>query len=134
MAKRIVICSDGTGNTSIIYKELVRIYDSGDEIYVFRFSRGAFTVRTLVGLISTGGLVDPAKVRPKTAEQLDVIVRKAYKAYRACFRTKLAELFLGRPTKDPGRTFRLEYSWEGEVRIRFVGVWDTVDAVGLPFH
>jgi uncharacterized protein (DUF2235 family) len=81
MAKRIVICSDGTGNTSIIYKELVRIYDSGDEIYVFRFSRGAFTVRTLVGLISTGGLVDPAKVRPKTAEQLDVIVRKAYKAY-----------------------------------------------------
>jgi uncharacterized protein (DUF2235 family) len=195
MAKRIVICSDGTGNTAIkgrgtnvfklfeavdltghrfdfsvtpqialyddgvgtenfkpikifagatgyglgrnvkqLYKELVRIYDPGDEIFMFGFSRGAFTVRTLVGLIATCGLIDPAKVEPKTTKRLNTIVKKAYRAYRACFRTTLAELLLGKATRDKGRAFKLEYSREVDVRIRFVGVWDTVDAVGLPFH
>jgi uncharacterized protein (DUF2235 family) len=195
MAKRIVICSDGTGNTAIkgrgtnvfklfeavdltghrfdpsvtpqialyddgvgtenfkpikifagatgyglgrnvkqLYKELVRVYDPGDEIYMFGFSRGAFTVRTLVGLIATCGLIDPAKVEPKTTKRLNTIVKKAYRAYRACFRTKLAELLFGKPTRDKGRAFKQEYSREVDVRIRFVGVWDTVDAVGLPFH
>jgi uncharacterized protein (DUF2235 family) len=195
MAKRIVICSDGTGNTSIkgrgtnvfklfeavdltshrfdpsvtpqvalyddgvgtesfkplkifagatgfglsrnvrqLYKELVRIYDPDNEIYVFGFSRGAFTVRTLVGLIGRCGLVDPAKLRPQTAKQLDSVVKKAYRAYRSCFRTKLAEVFRGKPNDELSVAFKQTYSRENDVRIRFIGIWDTVDAVGLPFH
>ncbi|WP_447599738.1 phospholipase effector Tle1 domain-containing protein [Nitrospira sp. Nam80] len=35
-----------------LYKELVRIHDPGDRIFLFGFSRGAFTVRTLAGLIA----------------------------------------------------------------------------------
>lgn len=195
MAKRIIVCSDGTGNTSIkgrgtnvfklfeaidlnghrfdpkltpqialyddgvgtenfkplkifagatgfglgrnvrqLYKEIVRIYDPGDQIYVFGFSRGAFTVRTLVGLIATCGIVDRNKLEEKTARALQSAVKRAYSVYRHCFRTWLAQRFLGRPTKEKSDTFRRQYALDTEVRIRFVGVWDTVDAVGLPFH
>ena len=148
MAKNIVICSDGTGNSTIkgrgtnvfklfegvdlnghrwdpslkpqvalyddgvgsedfkplrilggaagyglsknvrqLYKELSRVYDEGDKIYLFGFSRGAFTVRSLVGMISTCGLVDPKHAR--SARELERLVKRAYSAYRACYRTPL---------------------------------------------
>jgi uncharacterized protein (DUF2235 family) len=194
MPKRIIVCSDGTGNTAIkgrgtnvfklfeavdldghrydpdvtaqiaiyddgvgteqfkplklfggatgwglsrnvkhLYKELARVYDPGDEIYMFGFSRGAFTIRTLVGFIATCGLVDPEKLRPKTCANLRSTVARAYRAYRKCYRPLLWRLF-AQPAKDAGEQFKKEHSGSGEVNIRFVGVWDTVDAVGLPFH
>jgi uncharacterized protein (DUF2235 family) len=193
MAKNIVVCSDGTGNTAIkgrgtnvfklfeavdlnghrwdphlrpqvafyddgvgtenfkplkilggaaglglgrnvrqLYKELARVYDPDDSIYMFGFSRGAFTVRTLVGLIATCGLVDPRHAT--SASSLDKLVDKAYAAYRQCYRTKLAEMVRGKPTRDAGMVFRQRYSRPERTAIRFLGVWDTVDAVGLPFH
>jgi T6SS, Phospholipase effector Tle1-like, catalytic domain len=194
MAKRIVLCSDGTGNQAIkgrgtnvfklfeavdlnghrrdpnlttqvaiyddgvgtedfkplkiiggalgwglsrnvkeLYKELVRIYDVGDEIYAFGFSRGAFTVRTLVGFIGTCGLVDRGRAENSTFAGLQKSVDDAYKAYRKCYRPWLWRLF-GQPTRDAGKTFRMARSLDVDVRVRFLGVWDTVDAVGLPFH
>ena len=193
MAKNIVICSDGTGNSTIsgrgtnvfklfeavdlnghrwdphrtpqvafyddgvgsesfkplrllggaagwglsenirqLYKELVRIYDPGDQIYVFGFSRGAFTVRSLVGLIATCGLVDASKC--KTADDLDKTVKKAYAAYRQCYRTRLGKMFLGDSGREAGKRFSALHSIKEETRVRFIGVWDTVDAVGMPFH
>jgi uncharacterized protein (DUF2235 family) len=198
MAKRIVACSDGTGNTAIkgrgtnvfklfeavdlnghrfdavltpqiafyddgvgteafkplkifagvtgfglsrnvrrLYKELARVYDPGDEIYMFGFSRGAFTVRTLVGFIAACGVINPQKLDRRTSDGLEDTVRKAYKAYRKCYRTQLAKLFLGEPktiAEGAGEAFRRQHSYDEEVRVRFLGVWDTVDAVGLPFH
>jgi uncharacterized protein (DUF2235 family) len=194
MPKRIVVCSDGTGNTAIkgrgtnvfklfeavdldghrfnpnctpqiaiyddgvgteqfkplkifggatgwglsrnvkhLYKELARVYAPGDEIYMFGFSRGAFTIRTLVGFIATCGLIDPEKLQPKTFGNLQSTVAKAYRAYRKCYRPSLWRLF-AEPSKDAGEKFRNEHSCDEDVKIRFVGVWDTVDAVGLPFH
>ena len=194
MAKRIVVCSDGTGNTAIkghgtnvfklfeavdlnghrfdanltpqiaiyddgvgtedfkplkllggafgwglsrnvrhLYKELARIYDPGDEIYMFGFSRGAFTVRTLAGFISTCGLVDRDKITPRTFGGLKSAVKKAYKAYRKCYRPFLWQLFT-KPSRNAGQEFKARYSISDDVRVRFIGVWDTVDAVGLPFH
>ena len=194
MAKRIVVCSDGTGNTAIkgrgtnvfklfeavdldshrfdpsvtpqiaiyddgvgsedfkpmkllggatgwglsrnvkhLYAELARVYDPGDEIYMFGFSRGAFTVRTLVGFIGACGLVDPRTVRPRTARAFHATVRKGYSAYRACYQPLLKQLFV-KPSKAKATRFKKRYAYPVDVRIRFVGVWDTVDAVGLPFH
>ncbi len=193
MAKNIVICSDGTGNTTVtgrgtnvfklfeavdvnghqwdpalppqltfyddgvgtesvkplrvlggaagwglsrnvrqLYKELARIYDPGDQIFMFGFSRGAFTVRSLVGMIGRAGLVDVSKAG--TASELDALVEKAYKAYRACYRTSLSRLILPGAGGEDGAAFRKAYAREEHTPIRFVGVWDTVDAVGLPFH
>ena len=192
MAKNIIICSDGTGNTSIkgrgtnvfklfeavdvnghradplikpqvafyddgvgtsdwkilktvggafgiglsrnvrqLYKELMRVYDGGadpDQIFLFGFSRGAFTVRTLAGFIGNQGIL-PRQVKD-TPETLDRRIKDAYKAYRRCYRPAI---WRGWPWSKlfpmPPRV-----SAEGKPRIRFIGVWDTVDAVGLPFH
>jgi len=45
-------------NVLNLYTGLVRIYDPGDRIYLFGFSRGAFTVRTLAGLIAQAGILN----------------------------------------------------------------------------
>ncbi|MGI9072946.1 MAG: phospholipase effector Tle1 domain-containing protein [Bryobacteraceae bacterium] len=45
-------------NVLKLYTGLVRIYDAGDRIYLFGFSRGAFTVRTLARLIAKCGILD----------------------------------------------------------------------------
>jgi uncharacterized protein (DUF2235 family) len=113
------------------------VYDPGDEIYMFGFSRGAFTVRTLVGFIAACGVINPQKLERRTSDGLEDTVRKAYKAYRKCYRTKLAKLFLGEPktiAEGAGEAFKRQHSYDDDVRVRFLGVWDTVDAVGLPFH
>jgi len=119
-------------NVKQLYKEVVRLYDPGDAIFLFGFSRGAFTVRTLAGFIATCGLLDPESLH--TTAALDAAVAEAYRVYRRSYRTKVAEIFLGKPDRTKGREFRARRCRDCEVRIRFIGVWDTVDAVGLPFH
>ena len=119
-------------NVKQLYKELVRIYDPGDNLYLFGFSRGAFTARTLAGFIAKCGIVDVAKFA--TTDALEAAINKAYKIYRRSYRTELAKLFQKEP--DPGiiKEFRSHYCIDLDVPIAFLGVWDTVDAVGLPFH
>lgn len=118
-------------NVRQLYKELVRIYDGGenpDQIFLFGFSRGAFTVRTLAGFIANQGIL--SRQAKDTPETLDRRISDAYKAYRRCYRPTLWRRW-------PWNTlFPLppRASAEGKPRIRFLGVWDTVDAVGLPFH
>jgi len=119
-------------NVKQLYKELVRVYDPGDRIYLFGFSRGAFTVRTLAGLITACGMIDAS--RCETARSLEQAVRNAYKAYRHRYRTEVAKLLRGDPDASITARFRKAYCLEDETTITFIGVWDTVDAVGLPFH
>jgi hypothetical protein len=119
-------------NVKQLYKELVRIYDPDDRIFLFGFSRGAFTVRTLVGLIAACGILDVGKLQ--TAADLDAAVDETYRVYRKSYRTALAKLFLGEPDTSLIPKFRSEHCLKCEVPIAFIGVWDTVDAVGLPFH
>jgi hypothetical protein len=47
-------------NVRQLYADLARVYDPGDRIFLFGFSRGAFTVRTLNGFIAACGLIDRA--------------------------------------------------------------------------
>lgn len=119
-------------NVKSLYKELVRVYDKGDQIFLFGFSRGAFTVRTLTGLIARCGLLDRDKLRSK--EDLDSAVKQVYRVYRRCYRTRLAELFKGKVDTDITKEFKKTRCLPYEVKIKFLGVWDTVDAVGMPFH
>ena len=117
-------------NVRRLYKELVRIHDVGDEILLFGFSRGAFTVRTLAGLICTCGILDTEKLN--TTSELEDAVRAAYKVYRKGYRTKLAQFFRGPDDGSALADFKKQYAREGPVDIAFIGVWDTVDAVGTP--
>ena len=123
-------------NVKQLYRELCRVYEPGDSVYLFGFSRGAFTVRTLSGLINDCGLIDPADC--ETEDAFRQRVRAAYKAYRRKYRALLSRVVGGRrgPTAAEFRAAfaRRDAAGIPDVpRIRLLGVWDTVDAVGLPF-
>lgn len=97
------------------YRYLVKNYIDGDEIYIVGFSRGAYTARSLVGLLRNCGLVTPQFGEAK--------ILTAYGIYRA--------------RQDPvdsstAAAFRKLFS--RSVRVRFLGVWDTVGALGIPLQ
>ena len=119
-------------NVKQLYKELCRIYDPGDRVFLFGFSRGAFTVRTLAGFILKCGIIDAQK--QPTAKAFDGCVNRAYKAYRSCYRTALMRLLRGEASAAATEEFKARFCYGQQTRIHFIGVWDTVDAVGLPFH
>jgi uncharacterized protein (DUF2235 family) len=125
-------------NVRKLYRELARVYDFGDRIFLFGFSRGAFTVRTLAGLIIKCGILEGLNVsRFKTAKALEDAVDETYEAYRAGYDSYLTR-FIGRALRWPDRdkaiaALHTKYPFHPSALIAFIGVWDTVDAVGMPF-
>jgi uncharacterized protein (DUF2235 family) len=74
-------------NVLKLYTGLVRIYDLGDQIYLFGFSRGAFTVRTLCGLVAKCGILNWEPL--VTTDAMRAGVAAAYRTYRLGCRTWL---------------------------------------------
>jgi len=125
-------------NVRQLYAELARCYEDGDNIYMFGFSRGAFTVRTLAGFICEAGILDTTDV---TARQLASQVSDKYREYRKARPAILERLatpitqtfrFFWRSVTKPFRPAEPDKPKYRKARIRFIGVWDTVDAVGFP--
>jgi uncharacterized protein (DUF2235 family) len=87
-------------------------------------------VRTLAGFIAACGMLNTDKLT--TTGALESAVRQAYKVYRKSYRTELAKLFLGEPDTSVIKRFKEAHCHPCDVQIKFMGVWDTVDAVGLP--
>ena len=81
-----------------LYTGLVRIYDPGDSIYLFGFSRGAFTVRTLAGLIAKCGILDWNELR--TTDAMRAAVAATYNTYRKSYRTWLWRVLHGKSNED----------------------------------
>lgn len=132
----------GRGMLSIMreaYRFLIFNYEPGDEIFAFGFSRGAYTARSFVGFIRHAGILDVV-----SAAQID----KAISIY------KQAPVGTGHESPS-GKTFRAEYcrgvcvsAADRDYRIecitgfdptkvpiltiRYLGVWDTVRALGVP--
>jgi uncharacterized protein (DUF2235 family) len=100
-------------NVKDAYRFLVQNYAEEDEIYLFGFSRGAFTARSLSGLIRCCWLV-----RKENAAHIN----EAYKIYR--------QKHPDGADKPDAVAFRGKYS--RQVRIKCIGVWDTVGALGVP--
>jgi uncharacterized protein (DUF2235 family) len=96
------------------YRFLVINYEPQDELFFLGFSRGAYTVRSTFGLIRNSGLL-----RPEFMDRLDA----AYALYRR--RDNASH-----PDAVESELFRRTYS--REPRAKFMGVWDTVGALGLP--
>jgi uncharacterized protein (DUF2235 family) len=95
------------------YHFLFDNYMSGDNIFLFGFSRGATTVRSLSAFIHLFGIL------PKSRPEL---IRQAYKIYKiedSEERKQRADDFISRHHNQ----------W---AKVKFLGVWDTVDALGLP--
>jgi uncharacterized protein (DUF2235 family) len=96
------------------YRHLAQHYEPGDEIFVFGFSRGAYTARSLVGLIRNCGILKEPK---------DSLVQEAYQIYRT--RGDGAD-------SEQAKAFRRAAAHPGSVEVRCMGVWDTVGALGIP--
>lgn len=98
------------------YRFLTEHYADGDEIYIFGFSRGAFTARSLVGFIFAVGLLRPRSCTPETE-------RRAWRHYRRNPQDRYcAEWFALEPHVFDRRA----------LRITCLGVFDTVGALGVP--
>jgi len=98
------------------YRFLVHNYLPGDRIYLLGFSRGAYTVRSLVGFIRNCGLLK----KPHSGRILE-----AFEIYRSSSPAL-------HPNASAARGFTVRYS--RPVSIRFLGVWDTVGALGIPIN
>ncbi|MEJ2317618.1 MAG: DUF2235 domain-containing protein [Gammaproteobacteria bacterium] len=108
-------------NIQQLYGFLVRQWKPGDRIYLFGFSRGAFSVRLLSDMILRCGIIDLQRVRSEKA--LDQLVKTAYSA---CLKSFYRPGYAHR--------FRQAHASPAEPIIQFIGVWDTVGAIGLPFR
>ena len=99
------------------YRFLCINYEPGDEIFLFGFSRGAYTVRSLAGLIYSSGIVARTHIRD---------IPRAIELYRD------REI---EPSDDECVQFRFS---KGTNRahtpppVTFIGCWDTVGALGVP--
>lgn len=104
------------------YRFLVDHYHRGDAIYLFGFSRGAYTVRSLAGLIRKCGIIDRDRFSSPSARYRAIM--EAFALYR-----KRGDATA--PTADKAVDFRASHS-HPDCRITCIGVWDTVGALGIP--
>ena len=125
-------------NVVAAYRHLVFLHEPGDEIFVFGFSRGAYTARSLAGFLRSTGIIDRDRMH---------LLPEAVARYRKRgdprthpnssqsheFRARLSlRVVTGRPEAD----WRLIEGMPEAPRLRiaYLGVWDTVGALGVPQH
>ena len=105
-------------NMAECYQFLMQHYRPGDQIYLFGFSRGAFTARCVAGLVNQFGVLQ---------------------AHMASMLPTLLHVYFAQRKKSThwnaiaSQSTRLFTSAESrQVPVHFIGVWDTVASVGLP--
>lgn len=94
------------------YSKISQVYEKDDEVFIFGFSRGAYTARCLAGMIAICGL--------PTANFTDDVVETAFRAYR--LQDQRADL-LAELNKNCSMF---------NAKITMIGVWDTVGSLGIP--
>ncbi|HEX4036827.1 MAG TPA: DUF2235 domain-containing protein [Acidobacteriaceae bacterium] len=102
-------------NVGDAYRYLMETYQAGDRIFLFGFSRGAYTARAVGSLLHVYGLLEPGN------EQLIPYILRMFRK-------------LTKGMKTEQKTFPAEeafkYAFSREVEIYFCGVWDTVSSYG----
>jgi hypothetical protein len=162
-AKQVAIYDDGVGTQSFkpkallggamgiglaanvreLYAFLCRTYEPGDRIFGFGFSRGAFTIRTLIGFVTRFGILKHDPLSGDVA--LRRKVRLLYRLYRKIHSgggadPAFAAMVAGVRDAMPWNRLPPEYFADGKPaekyfhspEIQFLGLWDTVDAYGFP--
>ena len=102
-------------NVKDCYRFIVHNYEKGDDIFLFGFSRGAYTVRSLCGLINNCSILKSSE-GSLIEEAFDLYKTKKYK-----------------PRNTYSVEWRKKNAIQDRTKIHFVGVWDTVGSMGLPF-
>jgi len=117
-------------NIRQLYIHLVRAYKPGDDIYLFGFSRGAYTVRVLANMICRCGVLNYEKIdsietlieRVESLQKLHLKISRADDNEKESLEKELADMH-----------DKWCYDIPESHAIKFIGAWDTVHAVGLPF-
>lgn len=118
-------------NIKDAYRQLIFNYEPGDEVHVFGFSRGAYTARSLVGLIRKAGILPRDRVNE---------INSAFDLYRLSGdmnRPDLPHILEERRRLSPViSTSETEFNARQRqgylLKIAYLGVWDTVGALGVP--
>lgn len=105
------------------YRFLALNYEPGDQVFVFGFSRGAYTARSLVGMVDSIGLLTPDGVVGNYLCQAISVYRNRPRDGAPPLAPETAEALEG---------FKDNCYPSDQVRIRFLGVFDTVGALGVP--
>lgn len=124
LADRILGGGLGEGlNRNIVsaYEWLCRHYASGDRIFLFGFSRGAYTARSLGGFVTRCGLLDLDGLDEREAwERIHALFNRGYRKARPPAEWASDYRFIPGPLAG------------GKTDIHMIGVWDTVGALGVP--
>jgi uncharacterized protein (DUF2235 family) len=98
-----------TRNIEDAYSYLMARHVAGDRLYIFGFSRGAFTARALAGMLHVCGLLEKGS---------DNLIPYASKVYM-------------RARREPRIAADFKKTFSRECKPHFIGVWDTVESVGI---
>lgn len=108
-------------NIATAYRFLMHHWQPGDEIFLYGFSRGAFTARSVGGLVTQFGILRPEMdVMLPTLLHFYFLDRDKYEDSYLHTKTQISELFASKPART--------------APVWFVGLWDTVASVGAPLH
>ncbi|MEM7101303.1 MAG: DUF2235 domain-containing protein [Pseudomonadota bacterium] len=119
-------------NIQDCYRFLVHNYSLGDRIFLFGYSRGAYTVRSLAGLINSCGILKRTKAN---------MISQAFDSYKdpdkhpnddASVQWRKRHSVQAKLPDNTPRAERRRYTKHGDPKIHFIGVWDTVGALGVP--
>lgn len=122
-------------NIEDAYRALVFCYEPGDEIFIFGFSRGAYTARSLAGLLRSCG-IPPRENVGRIGEAI-----KRYRSRSKNTKPDDPQSFEFRRDFAPfTATSEAEWNWRQKTApglcvnldIKYLGVWDTVGALGVP--
>ncbi|ACK86388.1 DUF2235 domain-containing protein [Methylorubrum extorquens] len=110
------------------YRFLCDAYEDGDRVWLFGFSRGAYTVRALAGFINVIGLLRPDQVN---------LAGYAFAAYKQVSVSNRAPEWPGEPAKVDNPAMKAAWQFARiagayPIRIEFIGVWDTVASIIAP--
>jgi uncharacterized protein (DUF2235 family) len=105
------------------YEWLMENFNDGDEVFIFGFSRGAFTARSLSGFISRCGLLKAGA--PLSIKQL-------YDRYRKGLALPTLDHLLNHPPEKPELEEQWMVAYSRSIPIKFIGVFDTVGSLGVP--
>jgi uncharacterized protein (DUF2235 family) len=112
-------------NIRLAYEWLIENYNDGDEIFIFGFSRGAFTARSLAGLVALEGVLKAGS--PIGLAQLFKRYQKGNEESIWTLKDKEAAGDISKLTDE--EKWLLRYSQP--TKVKMVGVWDTVGSVGV---
>lgn len=125
-------------NLSDGYRFLIFNYAPGDEIYVFGFSRGAYTARSFVGLLATSSILDRQQAH-RANEAVNLYKRRqstdAFRLEAMAFRRDCAPHVCVSVAEDNWRADNVPGHRPGIkplLKVNYLGVWDTVGSLGIP--